>query len=215
MVPLVTDFGLARRLDETGSVLAAGFEGTAAYMAPEQARAAPRSGDHRRRRLWPGRHPVRIAHGPTAVPRRNDCRDAGARADARSGTAEANRPAPQPRPGDNLPEMPGKGAGPALPVGSGPCGRPGELAGQPADQRPPGGSDRAQLALVSPQPGAGRRGRRRPGDCRRRLRSYRRLPQQGPVAGGGERPVGRGENPVGRGEWPTGRRQWQPGPTER
>jgi WD40 repeat protein/serine/threonine protein kinase/tetratricopeptide (TPR) repeat protein len=39
--PLVTDFGLARRLDETGSVVAAGFEGTAAYVAPEQARAEP------------------------------------------------------------------------------------------------------------------------------------------------------------------------------
>jgi WD40 repeat protein/tetratricopeptide (TPR) repeat protein/tRNA A-37 threonylcarbamoyl transferase component Bud32 len=39
--PLVTDFGLARRLDETGSVVAGGFEGTAAYVAPEQARAAP------------------------------------------------------------------------------------------------------------------------------------------------------------------------------
>jgi WD40 repeat protein/tetratricopeptide (TPR) repeat protein len=39
--PLVTDFGLARRLDETGSLVAAGFEGTASYAAPEQARAAP------------------------------------------------------------------------------------------------------------------------------------------------------------------------------
>jgi WD40 repeat protein/tetratricopeptide (TPR) repeat protein len=38
--PLVTDFGLARRLDETGSLVPAGIEGTAAYMAPEQASGA-------------------------------------------------------------------------------------------------------------------------------------------------------------------------------
>jgi WD40 repeat protein/tetratricopeptide (TPR) repeat protein len=39
--PLLTDFGLARRLDETGSLVAAGFEGTASYAAPEQVRAEP------------------------------------------------------------------------------------------------------------------------------------------------------------------------------
>jgi WD40 repeat protein/tetratricopeptide (TPR) repeat protein len=38
--PLVTDFGLARRLDETGSLVASGIEGTAAYMPPEQAAAS-------------------------------------------------------------------------------------------------------------------------------------------------------------------------------
>jgi WD40 repeat protein/serine/threonine protein kinase/tetratricopeptide (TPR) repeat protein len=37
--PLVTDFGLARRLDQTGSMV--GIEGTASYMAPEQACGGP------------------------------------------------------------------------------------------------------------------------------------------------------------------------------
>jgi serine/threonine protein kinase/WD40 repeat protein len=39
-LPLVSDFGLARRLDETGSLVASDIEGTIAYMAPEQARGA-------------------------------------------------------------------------------------------------------------------------------------------------------------------------------
>ncbi len=39
--PLVTDFGLARRFDDTGSLVQSGIEGSAPYMAPEQARAAP------------------------------------------------------------------------------------------------------------------------------------------------------------------------------
>jgi serine/threonine protein kinase len=38
--PLVTDFGLARRLDETGSLVQSAIEGTAPYMAPEQAIAS-------------------------------------------------------------------------------------------------------------------------------------------------------------------------------
>jgi serine/threonine protein kinase len=37
--PLVSDFGLARRVDQTGSLV--GIEGTAEYMAPEQAQATP------------------------------------------------------------------------------------------------------------------------------------------------------------------------------
>jgi serine/threonine protein kinase/WD40 repeat protein len=39
--PLVSDFGLARRLDQTGSLVSAGIEGTAPYMSPEQAAPSP------------------------------------------------------------------------------------------------------------------------------------------------------------------------------
>jgi WD40 repeat protein/tetratricopeptide (TPR) repeat protein len=37
----VSDFGLARRLDQSGSLVAGAIEGTAAFMAPEQARGLP------------------------------------------------------------------------------------------------------------------------------------------------------------------------------
>jgi WD40 repeat protein/tetratricopeptide (TPR) repeat protein/tRNA A-37 threonylcarbamoyl transferase component Bud32 len=39
--PLVSDFGLARRLDQTGSLVASGIVGTASYMPPEQAATSP------------------------------------------------------------------------------------------------------------------------------------------------------------------------------
>jgi WD40 repeat protein/tRNA A-37 threonylcarbamoyl transferase component Bud32 len=39
--PLVSDFGLARRVDQTGSLVQSGIEGTAEYMSPEQAKGAP------------------------------------------------------------------------------------------------------------------------------------------------------------------------------
>jgi serine/threonine protein kinase len=62
--PRITDFGLARRLDDLAGQTASGAVlGTASYMAPEQARGPLRRGGRAARRpgcgrLRAGRHPV-------------------------------------------------------------------------------------------------------------------------------------------------------------
>ena len=75
--PHITDFGLAkcvggdRGQSRTGSIV-----GTPSYMAPEQARAE--QGSHRSDRyLLPGGRPLRGAHRPAAVPRRDAVGDPG------------------------------------------------------------------------------------------------------------------------------------------
>jgi serine/threonine-protein kinase len=95
--PMVTDFGLAKRAEQdAGLTQSQTVLGTANYMPPEQARprpgglttaadrprhgqvhaartgrAAPGRPDHRRRRVRPGRYPVRVPDGPAAVHRRD------------------------------------------------------------------------------------------------------------------------------------------------
>ena len=61
--PIITDFGLAKRIDsdsrqtETGQIM-----GSPSYMAPEQARGHTREVGPARGRLRPGRDPLRDAH---------------------------------------------------------------------------------------------------------------------------------------------------------
>ena len=117
--PLVSDFGLARRLDQSGSLVSGAIEGTAAFMAPEQAAGAKGGADDRRRRVQPGCHPLRAADGPAAVSGQERPGHPAAGDPGRGGPAAPIEPAPEPRSGCHLPEMSGKGAGPALRLGGG------------------------------------------------------------------------------------------------
>ena len=81
-----------------------------AYMAPEQAEGRRTALTHRDRRLRPGRGPLRPVDRPAAIPWRNGPRHHRNGAQHRPGIPTNAQPSPRPRPGDDLPEMPGKGA---------------------------------------------------------------------------------------------------------
>ena len=122
-------------------------------MAPEQA-AGRKGADHGRRRVRPRRDPLRAADRPAAVHAATlpgHAAPAGPREPARrrrsslvSGRA--------PRPGDDLPEVPGEGARTALRLGRGPGRRPRPLAARRADPGPAGRAGRAGLAVVRRNP---------------------------------------------------------------
>ena len=113
--PKVTDFGLARRLEGDGGLTLSGAPlGTPSYMAPEQVRGKKAGDRAGHGRVRPGGDPVRAAHGPAAVPRRDRDGDAPAGADRRASVSDTAEPAGAARPDDDLPEVPVQGAAPAL-----------------------------------------------------------------------------------------------------
>ena len=77
-----------------------------------RAGGGPARGDHDgRRRLRPGRDPLRAADRPAAVPGRDGAGDAAAGRASRSPSRPRQlNPGRRPRPGDDLPEVPGEGA---------------------------------------------------------------------------------------------------------
>ena len=136
--------------------------GTPSYMAPEQAARPEADADDGRRRLQPGRDPLRAADRPAAVPgRRRRWRRSLQVLEREPAPAAAARPGGRPRPGDDLPEVPGEGPGAALRA------RPRRWpttwsAGSPASRSRPGRSAPTERAgEVGPAPaGGGRRWRR-------------------------------------------------------
>src|SRR5205085_7214289 len=76
---------------------------------------------------------------------------------ARAGAAEGVEREGGPRPGDDLPEVPGQGAGTEVRQRAGAGGGPGALAARRADRGPARGENDAAVALVPAQPGPGRK----------------------------------------------------------
>ena len=112
--PHVMDFGLAKRdAGEITMTLDGQVLGTPAYMSPEQARGEGAPGRRPRRRLQPGGRPLRAADRRAAVPRQHADAAAPGAARRAAAAAEAQRPDPA-RPGDDLPQGDGQGAGAAV-----------------------------------------------------------------------------------------------------
>ena len=66
--PKITDFGLAKKLDEAGQTASGAVMGTPSYMAPEQASGAVKSVGPPADIYARGGHSLRMPHGPTSLP---------------------------------------------------------------------------------------------------------------------------------------------------
>ena len=132
--PKVADFGLAKILDsEDGLTRTHLVLGSPSYMAPEQADGGCPRRRHDGRRLRPGRHPLRAADRPAAVPGGDGAGDPGAGQGHRAGPAVAAPAGPAARRRDDLPEVPGEGPSPAIRDGRGAGRGPAPLPGRRAD----------------------------------------------------------------------------------
>ncbi len=162
-VAKITDFGLARRLDDDHMLTRTGATmGTPNYMAPEQSRGKPAAVGPAADiyalgailyEMLTGRPPF-LAETP------HDTFQQAATRDPRAAFATELQDAP--RPGNDLPEMPAERAARALPLGRRTGRRPRLFLARRADRRPAGGSDRTIDAADQAPPGAV--GARRGGD---------------------------------------------------
>ena len=109
----VTDFGLAKRLDQVGNTQDGAVMGTPSYMAPEQA-GGKDDRSARQRRLRPGGDPLRVPDRPAAVPGGLGLGPARCRCGRRSRCLRGPAAEDAARSGDHLSEMPAKGARQAL-----------------------------------------------------------------------------------------------------
>ena len=117
-VPKITDFGLAKRVGQGGSITGTGqIVGTPSYMAPEQAGSKKDVGPAADI-YGAGSDPLRTTHGPAAVSGRDAPRHDPAGRFRGADRALESSGAGAARPGDDLPQVPGKAAGTALRLGA-------------------------------------------------------------------------------------------------
>ena len=136
-IPKIADFGLAKRLDDDSSQTQSGtILGTPSYMAPEQAEGKNReigpaadiySLGAILYELLTGRPPFKAGNPIDTIRQVIEQEPVPPR---------QLEPRRAPRPGDDLPEVPGKGARPALRHGRGAGRRPAPFLGGRPDPRP-------------------------------------------------------------------------------
>ena len=110
LVPLVTDFGLAKRFEGSGAALtqSGSIVGTPSYMAPEQAEGRRESVTTAVDVHALGAILFELSDRPAAVPRRDDARDAAPGARARSRSSQRDQSQGRSRPGDDRAQVPGE-----------------------------------------------------------------------------------------------------------
>ena len=147
--PRVTDFGLAKKLKGDSGLTGSGqIMGTPSYMPPEQAGGKRGEVGPGGRRVCAGGDALCAGHRPAAVPGGHGDGHGAPGHQRRAGPAAAAQCVGAARPGDDLPEVPGEGAGAAVRHGGGAGGGP---AAVPCGRADPGAADRragAALAVV-------------------------------------------------------------------
>ena len=172
LVPLVTDFGLAKRVEGPAAALtqSGSIVGTPGYMAPEQAEGRRESVTTATDVHALGAILFELLDRPATVSRRNDARNTSPGARARRRASERDQSQGRPRPGDDRAQVLGETPEQALPFGRSPGRGSGALARRSADPRTAGDPFSSPGQMGSPAPCGRRLDRSRPSSPRSQSR---------------------------------------------